>query len=144
MENQAGRYMAFDYGNKRIGVAVTDPLQIFATALDTIHPNSIIEFIQTYIQKENTIGFIVGKPLQMNNEPSEISPHVEGFIRSLKKNFPNIPIYRIDERFTSIMASRTILEMGIKKMKRQEKAPVDRISATLILQSFLENKSRYI
>src|SRR5690606_23271398 len=99
------RIMAFDYGTKRIGIAVTDPLQIIATALTTIHPNECIEFLKKYIQKETIEKFVVGSPLQMDGSPSQSASHVKGFLRSLKNNFPNIPIVTIDERFTSKMAS---------------------------------------
>ena len=139
-----GRYMAFDYGTKRVGMAVTDPLRIIATGLETIHPNRILDFLKDYVPKENVCFFIVGKPLQMDNSPSEVTPHIEGFIRILKKNFPTIPLARVDERFTSKMAHQTILEAGLKKSSRQNKETVDKISATLILQSYLEWELRGI
>jgi len=131
--------MAFDYGTKRIGVAVTDPLQIIATALTTIHPKDSLTFIKNYIQTEAVEKFIVGSPLQMNGSPSESAPHVNGFVRSLKKNFPDIPVVTIDERFTSKMASAVIAQSGLKKAKRQQKSLVDQISAVIILQSYMES-----
>ncbi len=141
MEKKEGRYMAFDYGTKRIGLAVTDPLRIIASGLDTVHPLKIMAFLNDYLQTEKVCLFIVGKPLQMDSSPSEISPHVEGFVKSLQKNYPHIPLVRMDERFTSKMAHRTILESGIGKKARQNKPLVDRISATILLQSYLEWES---
>lgn len=137
-----GRYMAFDYGTKRIGLAVTDPLRIIATGLETLHPNRILEFLLQYIKTEKVSLFIVGKPLQMDNSPSEITPHIEGFIRILKKNFPDIPIVMADERFTSLIANRTLQQSGLNRKARQNKELVDRISATLILQSYMEWEKR--
>jgi len=131
--------MAFDYGTKRIGIAVTDPLQIIATALTTIHPNESLTFIKNYIQTEAVEKFIVGSPLQMDGSPSESAPHVNGFVKSLRKNFPDIPVVTIDERFTSKMASAVIAQSGLKKAKRQQKSLVDQISAVIILQSYMES-----
>ncbi len=132
------RYMAFDYGTKRIGIAVTDPLHIIATGLDTIHPKDIVAFLKQYLLKEEVSVFVVGEPKQMDNTPSETTPHVEQFIQVLKKNFPLIPIARVDERFTSKMALHTISQSGLKKTDRQNKERVDTISATLILQSYMD------
>src|SRR5690606_9054843 len=112
------RIMAFDYGTKRIGIAVTDPLQLIATALTTIHPTEIIQFIKNYIQTEQVEKFVVGTPLQMDGSPSQSAPHVKGFLRSLQKNFPGIPVVTIDERFTSKMASDVIAKSGLKKEKK--------------------------
>jgi len=131
--------MAFDYGTKRIGIAVTDPLQIIATALTTIHPNESLTFIKNYIQTEAVEKFIVGSPLQMDGSPSESAPYVNGFVKSLRKNFPDIPVVTIDERFTSKMASAVIAQSGLKKAKRQQKSLVDQISAVIILQSYMES-----
>jgi len=131
--------MAFDYGTKRIGIAVTDPLQIIATALTTLHPNEIIEFIKNYIQTEPVEKFIVGSPLQMDGTPSQSAPHVKGFIRNLRRTFPEIPIVTIDERFTSKMASSVIAQSGLKKDKKHQKSLVDQISAVIILQSYMES-----
>ncbi len=131
--------MAFDYGTKRIGIAVTDPLQIIATALTTIHPNEIISFLKQYLTSESVEKFIVGKPLRMDGSDSQSAPHVKGFIRSLKKNFPEIPVVTIDERFTSKMASSVIAQSGMGKGKRQEKSLVDKVSAVIILQSYMES-----
>jgi putative Holliday junction resolvase len=129
--------MAFDYGTKRIGIAVTDPLQMIATGLDTIHPNQIIEYLKKYLQTEQVERFILGDPKQMDGTPSQSAPHVKGFANLLKKTFPDIPVEMFDERFTSKMASAAILQSGIKKSARQEKGLVDTVSATILLQSWL-------
>lgn len=136
------RVMAFDYGTKRIGIAVTDPLQIIATGLDTIHPNKIIDFLKKYLQAEPVERFIVGEPKQMDNTPSQSAPHVKGFVNLLKKTFPDIPVEMLDERFTSKMASAAIMQSGLKKMDRQNKERVDTISATILLQSWMEGLNR--
>ena len=135
------RILAFDYGTKRIGIAVTDPLQIIATGLDTIHPKDIIEYLKKYLQREQVELFVVGEPKQMDGSPSQSSPHIKGFITTLKKHFPGIPIERIDERFTSKMASAVVAQSGFKKTDRQNKERLDTISATIILQSYLEKQS---
>ncbi|MES2425701.1 MAG: Holliday junction resolvase RuvX [Bacteroidota bacterium] len=132
------RIMAFDYGTKRIGIAVTDPLQIIATGLDTIHPIKIVDFLKTYLQTEQVERFIVGEPKQMDNTPSQSAPHVKGFVGLLKKTFPDIPVEMMDERFTSKMASATIAQSGMGKKARQNKELVDNISAVILLQSWME------
>ncbi|MFC6103247.1 Holliday junction resolvase RuvX [Olivibacter domesticus] len=134
------RIMAFDYGTKRIGIAVTDPLQIIATALTTIHPNQVIQYIKDYLQKEAVETFVVGMPKQLDGTASQSAMHVKGFIRTLKKTFPTIEAVEVDERFTSKMASATIAQSGLKRSKRQEKGLVDTISAVIILQSYMEGK----
>ena len=135
------RILAFDYGTKRIGVAVTDPLQIIATGLDTIHPKDILEYLKKYLLSEPVELFLVGEPKQMDGTPSQSAQHVKGFITTLKKNFPSIPVEVIDERFTSKMAAATVAQSGFKKSDRQNKERLDTISATIILQSYLEKKS---
>ena len=135
------RIMAFDFGTKRLGIAVTDPLQLFATGLTTIHPKDVIEFLKKYLQTEQVETFIVGEPKQMNGTPSQSAPQVKGFVTILKKNFPDIPVEMMDERFTSKMASATIAQSGLKKSDRQNKALIDTVSATIILQSYMEKKS---
>lgn len=135
------RILAFDYGTKRIGIAVTDPLQIIATGLDTVHPKDIIEYLKKYLSTEQVELFIVGEPKQMDGSPSQSTPHIKGFIGLLNKNFPEIPIERIDERFTSKMASAVVAQSGFKKTDRQNKERLDTISATIILQTYLEKKS---
>ncbi|MDR6786081.1 putative Holliday junction resolvase [Pedobacter africanus] len=132
------RIIAFDYGTKRIGIAVTDPLQIIATGLDTIHPKDIVEYLKKYLSAEPVEAFVFGDPKQMDGSPSESAQHVKGFAKTLKKTFPDIPQYWIDERFTSKMAHQTILQSGLKKQDRRNKERVDTISATLILQYFME------
>ncbi len=134
------RIMAFDYGTKRIGIAVTDPLQMIANGLDTIHPNQIIDFLKKYLQTEHVQTFVVGDPKQMDGTPSQSAIHVRGFVNLLKKTFPDIPVEMIDERFTSKMASAVILQSGINKKARQNKALVDNISATILLQSWMDRK----
>ena len=135
------RIMAFDYGTKRIGMAVTDPLQIIATGLGTIHPKDVVDYLKKYLAAEQVELFVVGEPKQMDGSPSQSAQHVKGFITILKKNFPEIGIESIDERFTSKMASATIAQSGFKKSDRRNKERVDTISATIILQSYLEKKN---
>jgi putative Holliday junction resolvase len=129
--------MAFDYGTKRIGMAVTDPMQIIATGLDTIHPKDIIEYLKRYMLTEQVVRFIVGEPKQMDNTPSQSAIHVKGFVTLLKKTFPDIPIEMLDERFTSKMASATIAQSGMGKKARQNKQLVDTVSAVILLQSWM-------
>ena len=129
--------MAFDYGTKRIGIAVTDPMQIIATGLDTIHPLKIIDYLKKYMLTEAIERFIVGEPKQMDNTPSQSSIHVKGFVNLLRKTFPDIPIEMLDERFTSKMASATIAQSGMGKKARQNKELVDTISAVILLQSWM-------
>jgi len=136
------RIMAFDYGTKRIGIAVTDPLQIIATGLETVHPKDIVEYLKKYLVKEAVEKFIVGEPKQMDGTPSQSAPMIKGFVTLLKKHFPLIPMEMIDERFTSKMASAVIAQSGMKKTHRQDKSRIDTISAIIILQSYLEKNSR--
>jgi len=136
-----GRILAIDYGQKRVGIAVTDVDQIIATSLTTVHSKDIISFLKDYLSKENVELFLVGEPKQMNNQPSESVKYIEPFVRLLVKEFPQIKVERVDERFTSKMAQRTILESGARKKDRQNKALVDTVSATIMLQTFLETKS---
>jgi len=138
-----GRIIAIDYGRKRVGLAVTDELQIIATALTTVHSKDVFSFLKDYCKNEKVDCFVVGEPRQMNNEVSEAAEFIEPFVKKLKKEFPVIPVERYDERFTSKMATQAILDAGLKKKKRRDKALVDKISAVLILQSWLLNKSNY-
>ncbi len=135
------RIMAFDYGTKRVGIAVTDPLQLIATALDTVHAKDVREFLDAYTAREAVSAFVVGMPRQLDGTASESAQHVTGFIRSLRRAFPAIPVETIDERFTSKMASASIAQSGMPKKKRQEKGLVDSVSAVLILQSYLERRA---
>ena len=135
-----GRIMAIDYGTKRVGVAVTDPNKIIATGLDTIHSKDIINYLKKYFEKEAVECIVVGEPKQMNGTDSQIAPQVNQFVKQLEKNFPSIPVKRIDERFTSKMATHAILMSGAKKKERQNKELVDMTSAVIILQSYMESK----
>ena len=135
-----GRILAFDYGTKRTGIAVTDPLQLIASGLKTVETSEILTFLKSYCADEEVVLFVVGLPRQMNNLPSESEQFIKSFIRNLKHTFPEIPIKREDERFTSKMALQSMIDSGIKKKQRQNKAMVDEISATLILQSYLNRK----
>lgn len=135
------RIMAFDYGNKRLGIAVTDPFQMIANGLTTIHPKDSIDFLKKYLLTEQIEVFVVGEPKQMDGTASQSAQHVKGFVTLLKKNFPEIPVEMMDERFTSKMASAVIAQSGLKKTARQDKALVDTISATIILQSYMEKRS---
>ena len=135
-----GRILAFDYGTKRTGIAVTDPLQLIASGLKTVETSEILTFLRAYCNDEEVVLFVVGLPRQMNNLPSESEQFIKSFIRNLKRTFPEIPIKREDERFTSKMALQSMIDSGIKKKQRYNKAMVDEISATLILQSYLNRK----
>jgi putative Holliday junction resolvase len=132
------RIIAFDYGTKRIGIAVTDPLQIIATGLDTVHPKDIIDYLKKYLLTEQVEAFVIGNPKQMDGSPSDSAQHVKGFSTLLKKSFPQIPQHWVDERFTSKLAHETILQSGLKKQDRRNKERVDTIAATIILQYFME------
>lgn len=136
-----GRIMAIDYGQKRVGVAVTDPLRIIANGLTTVPSGKIFEFLKQYLQNEPVDCIVIGLPMQMNATPSESTRFIEPFVKKLKKDYPEIQIERVDERFTSKMAFQTMIDSGISKKDRQNKALVDTISATIILQSYLESIS---
>ena len=135
-----GRVLAMDFGKVRTGLAVTDELQIIASGLTTVETKNLISFLTDYTNKEQVELFLVGEPKQMNNEASESEALIIPFIQKLQKAIPNIPIKRVDERFTSKMAFQTMIDSGLTKKKRQDKALVDEISATLILQSYLDAK----
>ncbi len=135
-----GRILAIDFGKKRTGIAVTDELQIIASGLTTVNTSELITFLKEYTQKENVELFLVGKPKQMDNSDSESEVLITPFLQKLEKTIPSIPIKRVDERFTSKMAFQTMIDSGLKKKQRQNKALVDEISATIILQSYLYNK----
>lgn len=134
------RILAIDYGTKRVGLAVTDPLQIIANPMDTVHAKDVIQYLKDYLAREEVSLFVVGKPLQMDGSDSESAVQVEKFVSLLRKTFPAIPVERTDERFTSKIAQRTLLELGKKKKDRQDKKLLDKVSATLILQSYLEGR----
>ncbi|WP_430905947.1 Holliday junction resolvase RuvX [Maribacter sp. 2-571] len=133
----AGRLMALDYGKKRTGIAVTDELQLIASGLTTVETHRLFLFLKTYVATEKVCGFVVGEPKQMNNTPSESEALIRPFLKKLNTTFPDIPIARQDERFTSKMAVQAMVQGGVKKQKRKNKALVDEISATLILQAYL-------
>jgi len=134
------RILALDYGLKRIGLAVTDDLQIIASGLNTVGTNEIFKFLEQYLQNESVELFLVGEPKQMNYTPSEVEKHIAPFIKKLKLKFPKIPVLRTDERFTSKMAFQAMIDGGLRKKQRQNKALIDQISATIILQTYLEQK----
>ncbi len=134
------RVLAFDFGEKRTGIAVSDELQTIAFGLTTIPTENVITFIKSYIKKEEVELFLIGKPKQMDNSDSESEALISVFIKNLEVEIPQIPYKRIDERFTSKMASQTILISGLKKKRRSNKALIDEISAIIILQSYLYNR----
>jgi len=134
------RIISIDYGKKRVGIAVTDNLQIIASGLTTVASNEIIKFLKDYFLKEQVERIIVGYPKQMDNTESDSMKYITPFVNSLKNNF-KIPIEMYDERFTSKIAFQTMIDAGLKKKARQNKALVDEISAVIILQSYLESKS---
>ncbi len=135
-----GRILAIDYGKKRVGVAVTDPLQIIATKLTTVRSHLFFDFLKEYFAKEHVEKVIIGYPLQMNNEPSEAVLYINPFLKRFQKLYPEMPIEQVDERFTSKMAFQTMIDAGVKKMDRRDKGTIDAVSATIILQSYLEQQ----
>lgn len=134
------RILSIDYGKKRTGLAVTDPLKLIAGGLATVSTSELFNYLQDYIKKEQVEKVIIGKPLQTNGEPSENLNRVQQFVNRWKKAIPQIPIEYYDERFTSVLAHRAILDSGIGKKARQNKALVDEISATILLQDYLESR----
>jgi putative Holliday junction resolvase len=135
-----GRILAIDYGQKRVGLAVTDELKIISTALAAVPSHDVMAFLKDYTSRNKVECFVVGEPRQMNNTASESTKFIEPFIRRLKTEFQNIPVERMDERFTSLIATRTIRDSGAKKKDRRDKSLVDTVSAVLILQSFMEKR----
>lgn len=134
-----GRILAIDYGRKRTGIAVTDPLQLIANGLCTVKSAELLSFLETYFQKEEVETVVIGYPKTLQNTPSESIRYINPFLQQLTKKFPKLHIVQFDERFTSRMAFQTMIDSGIGKQKRQDKALVDKISATIILQSYLES-----
>jgi len=134
------RILAIDFGKKRTGIAVTDELQIIASGLTTVNTEELISFLTAYISKNKVALFLVGKPKQMNNTDSESEALIAPFLKKLENKIPQIPLLRVDERFTSKMAFQTMIDSGMNKKQRRNKALVDEISATIILQSYLYNK----
>ena len=135
-----GRILAIDFGQKRTGIAVTDELQIIASGLTTVHTDELLSFLVNYCSREKIDLFVVGEPKQMNNEHSESERLIQPFLKQLSEAFPDIPICRLDERFTSKMAFLTMIDSGLKKKQRRNKGLIDEISATIILQSYLYRK----
>ncbi len=132
------RYIGIDYGRKRTGIAASDPLGIFASALDTIDSTKLIDYLKNYANGERILAFVVGYPVNMDGKPSEAQADVDVFLKQLEKAFPGVPVHLEDERFTSVLAQRVMIDGGMKKSERREKGSVDRISAALILQSYLD------
>ncbi len=132
------RIVGIDYGKKRTGIAVSDPLEIFATALETVPSADIVGYLKNYTQKEGIKLFVVGYPMNLNNKPAEGARFVDVLLNLLKKHFPLIPVVLEDERFTSKMAFQAMIDGGVKKMDRRDKSMVDKISAAIILQSYLD------
>lgn len=132
------RIIAIDYGQKRVGFAATDELRICANALDTVHVTQAFDYLKNYIEKENVDIIVIGEPRKLDNTPSDSTRFIEPFVNRVKKAFPSIQIVRVDERFTSKIAFQTMIDAGLKKKDRQNKALVDKISATIILQTYLQ------
>ena len=132
------RILAIDYGKRRVGVAVTDPLQIICTGLPTVPNKDIFTFIQNYLASEEVESFVIGESKNLDNTKSQVADDIESFAKKLEKQYPHIPIHWVDERFTSKMAKQSMLMSGMKKKKRRQKEIVDEISATIILQTYLE------
>ena len=135
------RILGIDYGRKRVGVAVSDPLGIFASAKDTVPSANIIEYLQSFVAATPVSLFVVGYPMNLDNRPSEAARDVDAFLNLLKKRFPNIPVALEDERFTSVLAHRSLIDSGVKKSGRRDKTAVDRVSAAIILQGYLDRKN---
>lgn len=133
-----GRILSIDYGKKRTGLAVTDPLKIIATGLTTVETPKLMAFLKDYIAKEGVEEVIIGMPTNMDDSDTHATPLVKAFITQFKKAFPSLPLAEVDERFTSKMATQAMLEMGLKKKQRQNKALVDEIAATIMLQEYLQ------
>ena len=136
-----GRILAIDYGHKRVGLAITDPLQLIASPLDTIHSQDLVAFVLAYHQREPLAAVVVGMPRTLLNEPTDSTSAVVGLLRRLRRELPAVPIHEIDERFTSRLAKQAMLAGGLGRKARQDKATVDKVSAALILQSFLASPS---
>jgi putative Holliday junction resolvase len=132
------RILALDYGGKRTGIAVTDPLKIIATALITVPSNELLKFLQDYCQKEEVESFVIGYPVSLKSQPTDGTKLVENFVEKLKTTFPTIPVNLVDERFTSKMAMQSMIASGMSKKNRRVKGNVDKVSAVIILQDFLQ------
>ena len=137
-----GRILSIDYGKKRTGIAVTDTLKLIANGLCTVETSTLLDFLADYMKKEDVERIVVGLPKQTNGEPSENMKRIEPFVNRLKKLYPNLPIEYFDERFTSVLAHQTMLDGGLKKKQRQDKGLVDEISATILLQDYMNSSKR--
>lgn len=135
-----GRILAIDYGHKRVGLAVTDPLQLIATPLETIHSQDLLAYLKAYHQREPLDALVIGMPKNLQNEATDSTSAVVGVVRRLRKEFPGVPVHEMDERFTSRMAHAAMLAGGLGKKDRRDKATVDKVAATIILQSYLESR----
>ena len=136
------RIIGIDYGLKRTGIAVSDPLKIFASPLQTVPTAKIIEYLQKYAGQQTITMFVVGYPLNMDGNPSQIAGHVDAFLKNLSRKFPGIPIQKEDERFTSVLAHRAMIDGGMKKKDRMDKGSVDKISAAILLQGYLDRQQK--
>ena len=136
------RIIGIDYGRKRTGVAMSDPLRIFASPLDTVPTANIIDYLQKLAKDETVVRFVVGYPMNLNGQPSEAAADVDVFLRTLARKFPDIPVILEDERFTSVLAHRAMIDGGMKKSERRDKSSVDKISAAIILQSHLDKEKK--
>ena len=134
------RILAIDYGNKRTGLAVTDPLQIIASGLETVPTHTLVAYLKNYFQKEAVEALVLGMPKRLDNTDTDTTASVKALAKRLQKEFPEVPLHLVDERFTSKIAQQTMLAGGLKKKDRQNKGTVDMVSATIILQSYLESK----
>ena len=138
-----GRILAIDYGLKRTGLAATDPLRMIANGLETVRTGELMAFLEKYLAKEQVDIFVLGLPTQMSGAESQTMPYIRTFATNLQKKFPTVELVYVDERFTSVLAHRAMLDGGLKKKARQDKALVDKISATIILQSYLESLNTF-
>ena len=135
------RIVGIDYGRKRTGIAMSDPLMMFASPVETVQTANIIDYLKKLSLQESIVRFVVGYPMNMDNKPSEAAADVDVFLKTLHGNFPEIPVSLEDERFTSVLAHRSLIDGGVKKMARRDKAAVDKVSAALILQTFMDRKT---
>ena len=135
------RLLALDYGTKRVGIAITDELQMIASGLCTVRAHDCMDYLKDYISKEPVSAIVLGLPKDLNNQKTDSTSHVKGFAKQLRKAFPELEVHYVDERFTSKMAFQSMIDGGLKKKARQNKALVDEVSATLILQSFMEQRN---
>ncbi len=136
-----GRILAIDYGTKRVGIATTDPSQVIATGLTTVHPNELLEFLKKYMLTETVDCIVIGDPKRLNNEPAQAAAGADQLTAKIKKQFPELKVDRMDERFTSKMAFSAMIEGGLKKKARADKATIDKVSATIFLQSYMEQQN---